>query len=250
MYSAKINGEPTTFGTSGLLYRSNKLMYDRATESLWSSFLGEPVIGPLADSGIKLSLFPVELTTWGEWRAQHPDTTVLSIDTGYYSPRRYRPESDPGSIYFSYRNLPGTMFPIWDRDARLDTKAEVLGLSIDGAHAAYPVEVLQRERVVNHEVGGIDVLIIASSESSAVRVYARQGRVFRLSEGGEAISGLPQSLVDGDGAEWRVTEDSVVNASDPSQTLHRLPSHISYWFGWYAFHPDTLVYGVEAGSSQ
>ena len=67
MYSARINGEPTTFGTSGLLYRSNKVMYDRATRSLWSQLLGEPVIGPLADSGIKLDFFPVNLITWGEW---------------------------------------------------------------------------------------------------------------------------------------------------------------------------------------
>jgi hypothetical protein len=66
VYSAKIDGEPTTFGTSGLLYRSNKLMYDRNTESLWSSLLGEPVIGPLADSEIKLAFFPVVLTTWEE----------------------------------------------------------------------------------------------------------------------------------------------------------------------------------------
>ena len=66
MYSAKIDGEPTTFGTSGLLYRSNKLMYDRKTESLWSSLLGEPVIGLLADSEIKLAFFPVVLTTWEE----------------------------------------------------------------------------------------------------------------------------------------------------------------------------------------
>ena len=248
MYSAKINGEPTTFGTSGLLYRSNKMMYDRATESLWASFIGEPVIGPLADSGIKLKVFPVELTTWGEWLAEHPDTTVLSLDTGIYSPRRYRPESEPDSIYFDYRNLAETMFPIWDRDSRVDTKAEVLGLSIDGAHAAYPVEVLQLERVVNHEVGQTDVLIIASSESTAVRVYARQGSVFSL-PGGEAIPGLPQSLVDAEGVEWRVTDDSLVNSSDPSQTLPRLPSHLSFWFGWYAFHPDTFVYGVEAGSS-
>ena len=66
MYSAKIDVEPITFGTSGLLYRSNKLMYDRKTESLWSSLLGEPVIGLLADSEIKLAFFPVVLTTWEE----------------------------------------------------------------------------------------------------------------------------------------------------------------------------------------
>ena len=58
MYSAKIEGEPTTFGTFGLLYRSNKLMYDRATNTLWGSLIGEPAIGELAQREIKLD-FPL-----------------------------------------------------------------------------------------------------------------------------------------------------------------------------------------------
>ena len=67
MYSGIVNGEATTFGTSGLLYRSNKVMYDRATRSLWNQFIGEPVIGPLADSGIRQPFFPSVVTTWEEW---------------------------------------------------------------------------------------------------------------------------------------------------------------------------------------
>ena len=65
MYSAKINGEPTTFGTSGMLYRSNKVMYDRLTETLWNQLRGEPMVGELVGSGIKLEYFPVALTTLG-----------------------------------------------------------------------------------------------------------------------------------------------------------------------------------------
>ena len=87
-----------------MLYRNNKLMYDRATNTLWASLLGEPVIGPLADSGIKLDLFPVELTDWREWVARHPDTTVLSADTGVYPASQYQPEGDLNSIYSAYRN--------------------------------------------------------------------------------------------------------------------------------------------------
>ena len=245
MYSAKINGEPTTFGTSGLLYRSNKLMYDRATNSLWSQLLGEPVIGPLADSGIELSFFPVLLTTWGEWLAEHPDTTVLSRETGYYLPRQYQPEDDPNSIYFDYRATSETMFPIWQRDTPLDTKEEVLGLSWGDTHKAYPVGVLRQERVVNDEVGDIQVVIVASSESTGARVYARKGQTFGLPEGNTARPGLPTSLVDADGVQWRVTEDALINTADSSQTLPRLPSHLSFWFGWFAFHPDTLVYGLD-----
>lgn len=242
MYSAKINGEPTTFGTSGLLYRSNKLMYDRKTNSLWSHLLGEPVIGPLANSGVKLSFFPVELTTWGEWLAQHPDTTVLSPETGLYSARSYQPETDPQAIYYDYFNSPDTMFPVWNRSARLETKDVVLALSVGGAHKAYPVKVLQKERVVNDELGGVKLVIIASGETQAARAYMRDGRRFSLGREGDTASGVPATLTDSGGVAWQVTEEHLVSAADPTQKLPRLPSHMAFWFGWYAFHTDTLVY--------
>ena len=134
VYSAKINGEPTTFGTSGMLYRSNKVMYDRLTNSLWNQLSREPVIGPLWDSGIKLDFFPVMLTTWEEWLELHPDTTVLAQDTGVYHRSFYVPEDDPQAIYFDYFNTPQTMFPVPDRNNWLETKDIVLGVQLNGSY--------------------------------------------------------------------------------------------------------------------
>ena len=247
MYSAKIEGEPTTFGTSGLLYRSNKLMYDRTTGTLWSQLLGEPVIGPLADSGIRLRVLPVELTTWGEWLSQHPDTTVLSIDTGVYPLDAYRPEEDARSIYFDYRLSTETMFPVWNRDDRLATKQSVLALSVGDVHKAYPVDVLRGERVINDRVGDTDVILLGSPISSAGRAYASEGLRFALPDDSSGTLGLPDTLVDADGVEWRVTEGALVSSVDPTQTLGRLASHISFWFAWFAFHPDTQVYEARDG---
>ena len=139
MYSARVNGQPTTFGTSGLLYRSNKLMYDRATNTVWHQFTGEPVIGALAGSGVKLPFFPSVLTTWQEWLAEHPDTTVISDETGLYEQSFYEPESDPASIYYDYRSSSETMFPVWPRSDKLVTKDVVLGVEIGGESKAYPL---------------------------------------------------------------------------------------------------------------
>ena len=249
MYSTKIQGEATTFGTSGLLYRSNKVMYDRATNTLWSSLLGEPVIGPLADSGLKLEVFPVVLTTWGEWLAEHPDTTVLSLETGVYPAASYRPESESTSIYYDYRQNPETIFPVWNRDGRLETKDEVLGVSIGGHHKAYPVEVLQRERVVNGQVGDTRVVIVASSISSEARVYASEGQGFALPQEEAGHEAVPASLVDSNGTRWHATEAGLVNSADSSQTLARIPSHVSFWFAWFAFHPDTELYDPGQSSN-
>ena len=153
MYSTEIDGETTEFGTSGMLYRSNKLMYDRATETLWHQFRGEPVVGPLAGSGIRLKVLPSVLTTWVEWLAEHPDTTVISNDTGVYPADFYRPEEHTRSIYYSYRADPGTMFPVAGIDDRLDIKAQVFGLTFDGEARAYLRSDLAQTLVLNDTVG-------------------------------------------------------------------------------------------------
>jgi hypothetical protein len=50
-YESAAGGRAFSFGTSGLLYRSNKLMFDQETATLWSSLEGVPVFGRLAGSG-------------------------------------------------------------------------------------------------------------------------------------------------------------------------------------------------------
>ncbi len=89
-----MDGTRYLFGVSGLLYRRNVLMYDRQTESLWSQIAAKAVTGPMA--GDSLEILPAEHTTWQDWKTRHPDTLVLSFNTGYS--RNYG--RDP------YRNMP------------------------------------------------------------------------------------------------------------------------------------------------
>ena len=222
-------------------------MYDRATLSLWHQFTGEPIIGPLADSGIKLPFFPVNLTTWGEWLAEHPDTTVLSLETGVYLPGIYMPEEDRRAAYNDYFSSPDTRFPVWIRSNSLPTKAVVLGLGVGDAFKAYPVAALQSARVVNDVIGDTAVVVIASSFSEAARAFERGER--RFAAPGDDSTGfeMTRSLVDSAGVVWEVTEDYLVSSADPAQKLARLPSHMSFWFGWYQFHPDTEIYASNGG---
>ncbi len=240
MYSRQVEETVFTFGTSGFLYQSNKLMYDRETGSLWSQFLGKPVVGPLADSGLQLQVLPVVLTTWAEWVRAHPDTTVLSIKTGIYPQTVYRPEEDPFSAYFGYRNSPDALFPVWRRSALLPTKALVLGLSIEGHPKAYPLEALEREPVVNDTLGGRSVVIVTAPDAGAARAYERGTHTFSPGRPGDGAGSVV--LVDEAGRLWRAEEDGLVQEANPLDRLLRLPSHMAYWFGWYAFHPTTEVY--------
>ena len=233
MYSTEINGVSTEFGTSGMLYRSNKLMYDRNTETLWHQFRGEPVVGPLAGTGIQLQVIPNTLTTWGEWLEAHPDTTVVSDDTGVYPTEFYRPEWDTRSLYFSYRADPGTMFPVAGIDESLPTKEQVFGLVFGGAARAYARPDLMHAGVLNDRVGSQEVVIVAV-QGGGIRAFDRQGLQFEAASDGQ--------LRDGTGNLWHVMEDVLVNAEDNDLILRRLPSRDAYWFGWQSFYPHTELW--------
>jgi len=233
-YAAETGGETFSFGTSGLLYRGNKLMYDRQTQTLWVQFSGEPVIGPLQESGIVLERLPLTLTTWAEWLVQHPETTVLDNETGIYPGEVYAAESDPESPYYDYRAASGPIFPVHQRSGLLPDKEWVAGVSIAGQAVAYPLAVLDARDVVNDEVGGTEIVMIADG----ARAYERGGLLFvetRETEDGFVV-------VDGSGGEWRVTEDALVSADDAERTLARVDSQVAYWFAWFQFHTDTSVY--------
>ena len=228
-----------------MLYRSNKVMYDRLTETLWNQLRGEPMVGELVGSGIKLEYFPVALTTWGEWLAEHPDTKVQSRETGYYSTRSYESEVDSRSIYFAYREDPETMFPIWNRDERLVPKQLVLGVVAEGAYKAYSIDALQHDRVVNDSMGGANLVVVASSLSADALAFRSEGKQFSLLD--DAPESLPDMLLDEDGAVWHVERDRLWKDDDPAQTLPLHPANVSFWFGWYVTHPDTLLYGATEG---
>lgn len=132
VFRRTVEDQVLEFGVSGLLYKSNVLMYDRSSgaQSLWSQMAGRALSGPF--SGAELSSVPVELSTWGNWISKHPQTTVLTPHTGYR--RRY--DQDPYADYF---RSPRLMFPVGAVDARLPTKSRVLGVEVNGEAKAYPI---------------------------------------------------------------------------------------------------------------
>ncbi len=119
--------------TSGLLSRSNKVMYDLVTGSVFDTFLGNALSGPLRESGVVLEPVSVVTTTWGEWKAAHPDTTIVAEDGGLG--RTY--DLDP----LRGRDDNGPIFPVGDVDPRLPVQEQVLGVvSPSGQAIAFPAE--------------------------------------------------------------------------------------------------------------
>jgi hypothetical protein len=240
LYSGRValpEGDLTlTFGTSGLLYRSNKLMVDRDTGTLWSNITGQAVVGRLAEPPSRggpvpeLEPLPVTATTWGEWRARHPETTVLALDES--RARRWGFDYRPGA---ADRARQGVSFPVWQKSDRLDAGAEVYTLRLGGVPKAYPLDRLEAQGVVNDTVGGEALVLVSDPASGAVRAYRRGGLAFRWSDDG--------SLVDGEGRPWSLTEEALVPPPGSDlQPLARVPGNVAFWFGWFGFYPETEVY--------
>ncbi len=223
------NGQSYTFGTSGLLYRSNKLMIDRQTLTLWNNLTGEPAVGRLARSTVRLPVLPVTITTWKEWRERHPGTTVLALDREME--RRWGFTYVPGA---ADRRRAGVSFPVWLKSDALDPKEEVYAVRLGEAAKAYPVERALKERVINDALAGEPLVVVADPESGAVRIYRRGERTF-------APGVNARELVDERGRRWSVEETALTAEGD--SPLERLPGHQAFWFGWYSFFPRSELYG-------
>ena len=215
-------------GTSGFLYRSNKLMYDQATQSLWSTERGEPVLGPLVDKGIQLPYESVVTTTWGAWKKRHPQTTVLSLNTGH------RRDYGEGVAYAEYFATDELMFNTPFNDDRLANKQEVLALRFAAApdeQLAIDTDFLRNNPIYTNKIGR-QAFVVFTDHTGANRVYDPQGTEF-VSYNGEQLA------KDQQGHSWQVNEEAL---SGPNgQRLPRLPYHRAFWFGWHAAFPQTQL---------
>ncbi len=216
---AETRDEPFIFSSSGLLYRSNKLMYDRQTKSLWNQFTGEPVSGELTHSGLALKTHPIVTTSWAAWREAHPDTTVLSQDTGWV--RDY----GSGVTYNEYFASPDLMFPSRIDDERLAKRKDyVFGIRGFASAKAWPIEAFQDQPVINDHVGAQPVVLIGDAKTRTVRAYER---------GDETFSFLEPAKLKSASGEWQAHEDFLT--SEDGTQLPRIAGHISYWFAWDSY---------------
>lgn len=216
LFETKVRGRarPLVFGSSGFLYRSNKLMFDRQTNSLWNQFTGRPVVGRLASSGLELKQRPVVITSWAEWRRDNPRTKILSLDTGH------RRDYGSGVVYAEYFGSNELMFPTNVDQRRHRQKDYVFGIRKFGGAKAWPLTAFRRKKVINDGMLDTPLVLVGDTTTRTVRAYERGTLTFRQKGGG---------LVSNDGRSWQVSEDGLVSGTT---VLPRVAGHVAYWFAW------------------
>lgn len=242
------DGSPLTFGTTGSLVNSNLLMYDRQTDSTWPQILATSIGGSRRSESLRA--LPLAWTTWAMWKALHPDTVVLSTNTGFLRNYSYDPygsydlepqSNDPTGSFglgaSNYYDSPELWFPVINRSERFHPKKIVIGVRLNGGYLAVPLAEFRSVAVDNVQVGGEPIALLYDARLDTVGAFMGSVEGSTLSferRGDEIVDAQTESVWSADGFG--------VEGSYEGASLSRVTAFNVMWFAWFAFHPETEVW--------
>lgn len=248
-FDPRVNGDVLEFGTSGALFQSALVMYDRQTESLWTHFDGRAVVGTLV--GEQLRFLPLSTVSWKDFSAAHPDGPVLTRDTGYDRPYGRNPY-----VGYDQGEAPLTGFVAGEVDDRLAPMTRVVGVHVDDTSAgkasvAVGTTALARHGVVTARIDGREITIwhIPGTASALHRQNVADGGdvgaagVFWAEHEGTVLSFSRRGIEFVDeqtGSTWNVLGEAVAGplAGERLEPIFHLDT---FWFAWSAYRPDTAL---------
>lgn len=233
MYDRTINGTTYLFGNTSALYESDMVMLDHQTGSYWMQVSGEALVGTLA--GTRLTLLPSQTTTWRLWRQQHPNSLVLSRQTGHN--RNY--DRDPFTNFGQQLNESGRfIFPVSENgsDPRLPPGEVVLGVEVANEQWAYPITRLG-DGVINHQIGDTPLVVFSLADGPTGAAYNRQ-----VGEQTLTFIYSNNSIQDEEtGSTWNFSGKAIVGTLEGTQ-LNPLPVRSTFWFSLITSFPNLQLY--------
>ena len=166
-FERKIDGEAVEFGVSGKLYNSELVMYDRKTDSYWPQTLGKAVAGP--STGKVIKKIPTDTIKWGDWKKAHPDTKVLSKETGFL--RNYD-GSNPYGRKGDFTDI-NLQFPLENEDLRMNDYEIIYGIEMNGKFKAYKKADLGRLLTIEDSLGGNKIKIAFDKDLKSAKAYTK-----------------------------------------------------------------------------
>ncbi|AEB11007.1 DUF3179 domain-containing protein [Marinithermus hydrothermalis] len=242
-----VAGLELSFGTTGMLYNSNLVMFDSETSTLWVQLAAEGSVGTL--TGVGLLRYPAQIMSFKSFRETYPEGIVLSRKTGFT--RNY---GDNPYLGYDDVNEPPFLFD-GPTDGRLPPKLRVVSFELGDEAVAYPYSVLETTRVINDVVGGVPIVVFwlpgthsaldtrnasQARDVGAVAVFERQlgRRTLTFAWNGQAfVDQQTQS-------EWDLSGTARAGRLK-GQQLTAVVHDSTFWFAWAAFRPETRVYGVR-----
>jgi Protein of unknown function (DUF3179) len=258
-YPRTVGKRVLEFGTSGSLYNSALVMYDRQTESLWLHFEGIAIEGPL--EGTRLEFIPVQILSFDQFRDEHPGGKVLSQETGFsrtYGQNPYEFYDTAGSPQRRGRAGIGSQRPFLfegELDGRMHALARVVGVEIDGDAVAVPYDLLAadgRSAAVHVTIGGQDIVVfwqpgvrsaLDNPQISLGRDVGSSGVFLPIVQGRELTFRAEGGLIKDQqtGSTWSLA-GRAVSGPLAGEELPEVSHVDSFWFAWSSHNPDTAIF--------
>lgn len=245
VFDRRVDGQTLTFGVTGLLRHSDMVIYDRESESWWQQFTGEAIVGDL--TGKKLRQLPAQIIGFAQFAAAHPDGLVLSRETGFRREYGKNP-------YAGYDDVNSTPFAFQGKiDHRFRPMEKIVAVEIGKAAKAYPYSITRKQHVVEDQIDSANLVIFhaegatSALDSSAMSESREVGAtgVFDARVDGRLLhfNYENKEFVDSEtGSHWNVVGQAI---SGPLRGKNLRPIvHGDYFaFAWFAFRPDTEIFG-------
>jgi hypothetical protein len=231
VWETTVDGRALHFHLAGI-NNQNFIMRDEETGSWWQQVTGECILGPLKGRRLKLSDF--DELTFAEWKRENPRGRVLRPDPGVAAAGHY----EPADWETKMQRVPvATMLA--DPNAVLPARTLVVGVEVNGASEAYPMDALEKQNPIVDTIGTTPVLVLLAEDGKSVRVFDRRLDGRKLEFFRKADS---PSLLDAEtGSRWDFNGQCVEGAL-AGRRLEKIPSLKDYWFDWKAYHAATGVY--------
>ena len=247
-FDRRVDGEVLRFGVSGLLRKSDLVMWDDVTQSLWQQITGEGIVG--AHAGTQLVVLPTATVTWGDFAATHPNGEALSQNTGF----RFSYGTN-GYVGYSGRGGPFPQFFQDDFDDRFPALARVVGVRIDDSAKAYPFSILSELGVANDELAGVPITIwwadtgAVDNFDSALPGEGQvigTGIAFLATVDDQVLTFAPagpDTFVDAEtGTIWTLFGEGI-DGPLAGRQLETAVHQNEFWFAWSAFNEGSPVLG-------
>ena len=240
MFRAESQGKQLHFENAGVI-GGNEVFRDKETGSRWQQSSLEAISGPM--KGAHLQLRDFLLTSWGEWSKLHPETVVLKPLPGYAAriPEVNR-RVEEGLLQRG--NAPEGVLRT---DDRLPPKTMILGLNVEGAGKAFPLNALRRTLVVNDTLGGSPVVIVHQPGSDTTTAFSARlaGNTLTFTAANPEATELIDSRTH---SRWDPYGHCVAGKLKGSK-LQPLILEPEYWFAWSEFHPGTAIFAPAASAA-
>ncbi len=216
-FDRRVGGRALDFGTAGLALHSRTLLFDAQESRLWDALTGESIGEPRTS----LTWLPAFTTTWQDWLARHPDTTVVDTATGVV--RDYA----AGAATVDVAASAAPLYPVAPLDGRYQPREPVFGVAAGGAFRAYLVSEAESRRVIHDRLGTQDIVVLSEGRGLAIGAYKADGVQFQRLEG----TGVDLVAIDEHGERWDMREQALVHHAT-RKTLAAVPWRQAYWFAW------------------